>query len=112
MFIIVTINIVVLMVTNSFFSALSPYLWLGDVYEKSVVLAKFYAISTSLFYLANTFFAILLLYLNHRFAIDATSEDASASRNLSKTIETSQDESFFPKRKSPYLDGTQNIFRS
>jgi len=76
MFIIVTINIVVLMVTDSFFSALSPYLWLGDVYAKSEMLLNFYAISTSLFYLANTFFTILLLYLNHRFAIDATSEDA------------------------------------
>ena len=33
--IIVSINILIMMVTNSVFSALSPYLWLGEVFTKS-----------------------------------------------------------------------------
>ena len=89
MFKIVTINIIVLMVTNSFFSAISPFLWLGEVQKKSLMFIKLYAATTSLFYLANTFFAILLLYVIHRFGIDGTTDDPSASHLLSKTNETS-----------------------
>lgn len=67
---IVTINITIMAVTNSVFSAISPYLWLGDVYSRSNFFIECFMVSTTIFYLANTFFACLLLYVIHKFGLD------------------------------------------
>ena len=42
-FIVVTINIAFMMITNSVFSVLSPYLWLGEVFEKNSLTIKLYS---------------------------------------------------------------------
>jgi len=60
---VVTATFIVIMVTNSVFSALSPYLWLGEVYSKNKYIVIFYTGSTTVFYLTNTFFACLVLYI-------------------------------------------------
>ena len=67
--IIASINISIMMVTNSVFSALSPYLWLGEVFTKSMPLVHFYSTTTTLFYIANTFFAILVIYIIYSYGI-------------------------------------------
>jgi len=112
---IVTINIIVMMVTNSCFSAISPYLWLGDVYARNQSLVNFYLASTTLFYLANTFFSILLLYVIHRFGLDGTNDDNSEDKSAFMESSKSEDEGLKkPVRKSPYLSiaDTENIIRS
>ncbi len=68
---IVTGAIIVIMVTNSVFSAISPYLWLGEVYAKNRLIVVFYTGSTSVFYFTNTFFACLMLYCIYKFDIGA-----------------------------------------
>ena len=68
---IMIINLIVMMVTNSVFCALSPYLWLGDVFATKGVTIKLYSITTTFFYIANTFFACLMLYVIFYFGIDA-----------------------------------------
>ena len=73
---IVCINIVIMMLTDSFFSALSPYLWLGDVFVMSSLLVKFYAAFSALFYIANTFFVCLLLYVVYYFGLESVESDA------------------------------------
>jgi len=70
-FIIVSINIAFMMITNSVFSALSSYLWLGDVWSKNATLVKLYSASATLFYTANTFFACLVLWVLHHFGINS-----------------------------------------
>ena len=67
----VTINIVFMMITNSVFSVLSPYLWLGEVFSKNDLLIKFYSASATLFYTANTFFACLVLWVLYHFGINS-----------------------------------------
>lgn len=61
------INISIMMITNSFFSVISPYLWFGEVFSKSDLLVHLYFASTELFYIANTFFACLTLYVIYNF---------------------------------------------
>jgi len=70
----VLINIVVLMITDSVFSAVSPFLWLGDVYSESKGLVQTYSLSSTIFYLANTVFASLVLYLCYNFDFDSAEE--------------------------------------
>ena len=72
---IVVINIAIMMATDSIFSAISPYLWLGDVFVQSDLLVKFYAASTALFYIANTFFVCLLLYVVYYFGLEPIVQD-------------------------------------
>ena len=69
MLIIASINISIMMVTNSVFSALSPYLWLGEVFTKSMPLVHFYSTTTTLFYIANTVFAILCIYIIYSYGV-------------------------------------------
>ena len=64
---IIMINIICMMVFDSVFSALSPYLWLGDVFVTNHSFVVIYMFSTSMFYIANTFFACLLIYVMHHF---------------------------------------------
>ena len=66
-----------MMVTDSVFSAFSPYLWLGDVFAQDIRLVRFYTASTSLFYIANTFFVCLLLYVIHHFGLDNMKSEES-----------------------------------
>ena len=63
---IVSINITIMMITNSVFGLLTPYLWLGEVFSKDGI-RELYEASTILFYLANTFFACLMFYVLHYF---------------------------------------------
>ena len=81
LFIIVTCNILVMMITNSVFSALTPYLWYGEVFSKDGIL-QLYGISTTLFYLANTFFACLMLYVLYYFGLELPGDnEQSGSEN-------------------------------
>ena len=59
-----------MMITDSVFSAVSPYFWLGDVFSKNSIMMDLYLASTTAFYIANTFFACLLLFVIHNFGID------------------------------------------
>ena len=83
---IVVINIAIMMATDSIFSAISPYLWLGDVFAESGTLVKLYAASTSLFYIANTFFVCLLLYLVYYFGLEPKVEDGQAAEKSHRTV--------------------------
>ena len=46
---IVCINITIMMVTDSVFSAIGPYFWMGDVFINNNLIGKLYAAATSLF---------------------------------------------------------------
>lgn len=67
---IVAVNIVVMMITDTVFSALSPYLWLGDVFTKNQFVVNLYMVNSTFFYIANTFFACLIMYLIFNFGLD------------------------------------------
>ena len=115
MFIIITINIVFMMITNSVFSALSPYLWLGDVFSKNELMIQFYSAAQTLFYMTNTFFACLVLWVIHHFGINSqrnglativsnTREDAISSKDdLTSLMNQSHYSGQRFGRKSPYL---------
>lgn len=68
LFIIVSINIGILMFTNSMFSLLSPFLWIGDVFFSQNTITIVFIISVQLFYLTNTIFSLIMLYAMHHFA--------------------------------------------
>ena len=59
-----------LMITNSLYSATSPFLWLSDVYTTNSILIKIFNAATTLFYVINTFFACLMIYINYYFYLD------------------------------------------
>lgn len=75
-----------MMVTNSFFSALSPYLWLGEVFTKSMPLVHFYSATTTLFYIANTIFAILCIYIIYSYAVMGLDQDEDNTQQFLDTI--------------------------
>lgn len=79
LFNIVCINIFIMMVTDSFFSVISPYLWLSDVFVLSHTLVVVYTACTAIFYIANTFFVCLLLYVIYYFGLDDYAADADGS---------------------------------
>lgn len=100
---IVTINISIMAVTNSVFSAISPYLWLGDVYSKSNFFIQCFIISTTIFYLANTFFACLLLYVIHKFGLDESGNiNITTARRDTEALATESTNRF--SRVSPFLN--------
>ena len=66
-FLVVTITIVLLMISNSLYSATSPYLWLRDVYADNTDIENLFSAATTLFYATNTFCACLMLYVNYYF---------------------------------------------
>lgn len=101
---VVTINICVMAFTNSVFSAISPYLWLGDVYSRNNFFISCFFICTTIFYLANSFFACLLLYVIHKFGLDQQG-NFRVNRTKSSVTESSQIESTRQySRVSPYLN--------
>ena len=67
MFNIVCVNIAIMMVTDSVFSAIGPYFWMGDVFINNNLIGKLYAAATSLFYITNSCFVCLLLYVIYYF---------------------------------------------
>lgn len=69
-FLIVTITIIFLMLTDSLYSATSPFLWLSDVYSEDSVIDNLFSTATTLFYATNTFFACLMLYIIYYFYLD------------------------------------------
>ena len=116
-----------MMVTNSVFSVLSPYLWLGDVFSKNDLLIKFYSASATLFYSANTFFACLVLWVLYHFGINSsrnelativntkTAEDtiSSSKDDMSSmyTSSNSQNDPWRKRRPSRYLAHVSNDLR-
>ena len=74
---IVAINIAIMMATESIFSAISPYIWIGEVFVQSSVYVSFYAASSACFYIANTFFVCLLLYVVYYFGLEQVDQDGS-----------------------------------
>ena len=104
---IVAINIIVMMITDSVFSAMSPYLWLGDVFTKNKFMVDLYLVNSTFFYMANTFFACLILYLIYNFGLDGTGRISSKSQAGSE--DESEEEHKSPHRnarQSPYLDAS------
>lgn len=100
----VCINIAVLMVCDSFFSALSPFVWLSDVYSNNDGYVRLFAISSTIFYLMNTVFASLLLYAIYSFDFSSNRND-SLTTNANTTAETSVEQSpkSYHNSKSRYL---------
>ena len=91
----VSANIVVMMICNSVFSAMSPYLWLGDVFSKSSMLVTFFTVATTLFYAANTFFACLLFYVNYKFNVIGVTATETKNRLTSE-------ESYAEEQNKPF----------
>lgn len=87
------VNIVVMMITDSVFSVLSPYLWLGDVFTKNQFVVNLYMVNSTFFYIANTFFACLIMYLIFNFGIDGNVRTKSPSEAGSQAQTEDVDES-------------------
>ena len=100
--IIASINISIMMVTNSVFSALSPYLWLGEVFTKSMPLVHFYSSTTTLFYIANTFFAILVIYIIYSYGVLGFDQDEE--NNILQQIDSGVTNVVERARQNPYLN--------
>ena len=64
----VSVNIIVLMFTNSMFGLLSPFLWISDVFYSDKTLTYVFVIAVQLFYTANMLFALTMMYAMHHFA--------------------------------------------
>ena len=72
-----------MMICDSIYSVISPYLWLGDVFEANMLVVYVNSICTSLFYMANTVFACLLIYLTYYFGshpVGAKDEEEDGSK--------------------------------
>ena len=67
-FVVVSINIGILMFTNSMFSLLSPFLWIGDVFYSQQDLMLVFTVSVQMFYLTNMLFSLVIVYAMHHFA--------------------------------------------
>ena len=67
-FFFVSVNIFVLMFTNSMFGVLSPFLWISDVFYSNQTLTYVFVISVQLFYTCNCIFALTMMYAMHHFA--------------------------------------------
>ena len=67
-FLYVSVNIVVLMFTNSMFGLLSPFLWISDVFYSDKTLTYVFISAVQLFYTTNMLFALVMLYAMHHFA--------------------------------------------
>ena len=67
-FLYVSVNIVVLMFTNSMFGLLSPFLWISDVFYSDQTLTYVFISAVQLFYTTNMLFALVMLYAMHHFA--------------------------------------------
>ena len=96
---IIMVNIICMMIFDSVFSALSPYLWLGDVFVKNDTFVIVYMFSTSMFYIANTFFACLMIYVMHHFG-----QHVEALTGDSKKLRDTDRQSDVEKSRNTYLD--------
>ena len=81
-----------MMITDSVFSVISPYLWLGDVFVDTKWVVICYSISSTLFYLTNTLFACLLIYLTHYFGTELAD---SALNTTDKAYTDQKDSRYF-----------------
>ena len=80
-FFFVSVNIFVLMFTNSMFGVLSPFLWISDVFYSDKTLTYVFVIAVQLFYTCNCIFALTMMYAMHHFAHYDKGDDAlDASR--------------------------------
>ena len=93
------------MFTDSIFSALGPYLWLGDVFVQNITLVRLYDGCTVLFYIANTFFVCLLLYVIHYFGLpeNTVQDDLLDDRQSRQTSFNTNGSDIRKARQSPYL---------
>ena len=66
---------ILMMITNSVFSLLSPYFWIGDVFASNKKISLAFLISTMLFYITNCAFALLLLYLHYKLQTNVQNEE-------------------------------------
>ena len=87
-FLIVTITIVLLMLTDSLYSVTVPILWLSDVYAEDTVIVHLFSSATTLFYATNTFFACLMLYIIYYFQLDMQTQEKEG-KNAKNSQESS-----------------------
>lgn len=57
-----TLNIGLIMIADSIYTILSPYLWIYEVLSLDDWWYTYYDVTAEIFYLANTVFAIIMLY--------------------------------------------------
>jgi hypothetical protein len=64
-----TVNISIMMLTDSLFSLLTPYFWISDVfdYDSESYWKNTYDWFLQVFYIANTAFSLIMLYALHYF---------------------------------------------
>ena len=82
-FLVVTITIFLLMLTDSVYSATSPFLWLSDVYAENPAIEKTFSTATTLFFATNTFFTCLMLYVIFVFYLEEKDNGGKREKRLS-----------------------------
>ena len=78
-FVVVSINIGILMFTNSMFSLISPFLWISDVFFSNPQLSTAFVWAVQLFYITNTIFSLVILYAMYHFASYDSKDDSILS---------------------------------
>ena len=103
---IVCINITIMMVTDSVFSAIGPYFWMGDVFVVDDTLGKLYGAATALFYITNSFFVCLLLYVIYYFGLASGDQSDTPNSERKRDSSNMRSVSEYENRmsvKNPYL---------
>ena len=104
---IVCINITIMMVTDSVFSAIGPYFWMGDVFVVDDTLGKLYGAATALFYITNSFFVCLLLYVIYYFGLasgeQSDTPNSERKRGNSSNMRSISEYENRMSAKNPYL---------
>ena len=103
---IVCINITIMMVTDSVFSAIGPYFWMGDVFVVDDTLGKLYGAATALFYITNSIFVCLLLYVIYYFGLASVDQSDTPSSERKRDSSNKRSVSEYENRmsvKNPYL---------
>ena len=89
-FLVVTITIFILMLTDSVYSATSPFLWLSDVYAENHAIEITFSTATTLFFATNTFFTCLMLYVIFVFYLEE--KDGSGEERKKRLSQAMLDE--------------------
>lgn len=105
-FIVVIIALVFLMLTDSIYSVITPFLWLGEVYSAKGVIIHLFNTATTLFFAINTFFACLMLYIIFFFYLDVQPNSQNNTANVS-VLETRNVSGNIEDRR--YLHLTNNL---
>ena len=93
------------MSTDSVFSAIGPYFWMGDVFVVNDTLGKLYAAATSLFYITNSFFVCLLLYVIYYFGLASGEQSDTPNSERKRKRDDLRSISEYENRsaQNPYL---------